>query len=538
MNNNDITMKEREISLIDLFFEILLKWRAIVISMLIGAILFAGLSLVQSKRNVAAQQASIESAKVQLEQLVQEQEEAEKEAEAELGQEETDSVQLKLKVLENQMSELELYNVNSVLSYEQHYAEKKAYQEQSVLMQMNPNNVKKAGITFYITSDNMDKTYNIEKAYEDIVRSGQLMEELAEKMDLSTAVVTELVGLERTANNIIEGADTFRVYATHYDEKVCEEMAETIISYVRDKNGQLQEMLGAHEITVIDESVATVLDTNIMEEQKKVSDDIMSMQKTIADLKDRFGKLEWEYYDIVKNGELTELSERKIAEIKESELEEAAKNNEVVEADIETLEEVIETGVTATVGIRFIYIILGMVAAAFVCVCAIFLAYICKNKISATDNLQEIYGINQLGQIPSAQNRKKFLAIIDVWILYFKYRNKRRFSENEALELATVAIKMEAAKAQLNTVFLIGCDLQKYSMAVCGQIKESLNQDNIQVQILNNVLYDAQAMGKLENAQGVVLVEKVDSTLYEEIAKELEFLKRQNISVLGGIIVE
>lgn len=42
----------------------------------------------------------------------------------------------------------------------------------------------------------------------------------------------------------------------------------------------------------------------------------------------------------------------------------------------------------------------------------------------------------------------------------------------------------------------------------------------------------------MDAMQGAVLVEKVGSTLYNEVAGELELLKRQGITVLGGIIVE
>ena len=55
---------------------------------------------------------------------------------------------------------------------------------------------------------------------------------------------------------------------------------------------------------------------------------------------------------------------------------------------------------------------------------------------------------------------------------------------------------------------------------------------------MDNVLYNSETLEQLEAAKGVVLVEKVGSTLYTEIAKELELLKRQEIQVLGGIVVE
>jgi len=52
----------------------------------------------------------------------------------------------------------------------------------------------------------------------------------------------------------------------------------------------------------------------------------------------------------------------------------------------------------------------------------------------------------------------------------------------------------------------------------CEQISKNLHEESICVQILSNVLYDAEAMEKLENAKGIVLVETAGSTMYEEVS--------------------
>lgn len=75
-------------------------------------------------------------------------------------------------------------------------------------------------------------------------------------------------------------------------------------------------------------------------------------------------------------------------------------------------------------------------------------------------------------------------------------------------------------------------------MKACEQIRESLSAEGVSVQILSNVLYDAEVMEALSEAQGAVLVETAGSTLYEEVVRELQLLNRQNITVLGGIVVE
>ena len=48
-------MKEREISLVDLIFDILLKWRMIIVAMVIGGVLLGGYSYMQSAKTIEIQ---------------------------------------------------------------------------------------------------------------------------------------------------------------------------------------------------------------------------------------------------------------------------------------------------------------------------------------------------------------------------------------------------------------------------------------------------------------------------------------------------
>ena len=84
----------------------------------------------------------------------------------------------------------------------------------------------------------------------------------------------------------------------------------------------------------------------------------------------------------------------------------------------------------------------------------------------------------------------------------------------------------------------MGCNLSAGAGKVCESLKAALEKEGIQVTVLDNVLYNAESMEKIDAVTGVVLVEKAGSTLYNEIANELALLKRQDIAVLGGIIVE
>ena len=121
-----------------------------------------------------------------------------------------------------------------------------------------------------------------------------------------------------------------------------------------------------------------------------------------------------------------------------------------------------------------------------------------NGKLRASDELQNLYHIPQMGLIVK-DSKKKLLP--DKWVDNLRNHGKRKFTPAQSMELAVAAVK-------------------------------------IVVTILDNVLYNAEAMEKLENEKGVVLVEKAGSTLYNEVAKETELLTRQDIAVLGGIVVE
>lgn len=84
----------------------------------------------------------------------------------------------------------------------------------------------------------------------------------------------------------------------------------------------------------------------------------------------------------------------------------------------------------------------------------------------------------------------------------------------------------------------MGCSLSAGADVVCESLKAALEKEGITVTVLDNLLYNAEVMEKVETMADVVLVEKAGSTLYNEIASELALLKRQEITVLGGIIVE
>ena len=518
-------MKERQVSLTDLLVEILLRWRAMMVWMAVGAILFGGLSFVRSYQTSKDQEAKVNAA------IKQENENREQQSE-EYEDLPEDSSMLE-EWLTARMTSLQIQRVEYTLTNEAAYADKLTYQENSLLMHMDPNSVKRAEITFYVASNDMQKSHDIEKVYEDIARSGEAIAHMAKAIGCKAAEITEGISIKRMSTGRLDDTNTFCMRIDHYDESDCRTMAQALIDFVEGKHDELESAVGVHQIMAIDQSYAETLDTTILNYQKAYWDSLRTLEDTISKYKTSFTEEEWDYYDFQINGQLTGLSEVMLAN-------ETIGENTVSENDSteESLKEIIERGVTVHPGVSMKYVVLGMVLMSLLYAFIAFVIYVLNPRLRASDQLQDIYGFPQIGMIPKENVRNRLFGFIDQRILMLRDFNKRKFTKERALELSAAALKIALEKESADIVYLIGCELKDSTLEACEVIQQLLGKEKIQVNILNNVLYDAQAMSDLKHVRTAVLVEGAGVTLYNEIAQELELLHRQKIKVLGGIVVE
>ena len=237
-------MREREISLIDMIFDILLHWRVIVIAMLIGAIALGGFGYVSSHRAYNAQVAEVEAAKKQVEEEMAELKDAiaKEDTNEDSDDEEMPALdKITKKWLEKKLKETQIQNIHSVLLYEQAYEDALAHMKEDVWMQVKSNQIFKTELTFKVSAATSERTNNIERVYEDAVVSGELMERLARVLKSTTAAVGDVYSFVRGTGSLAEGGDTFRVSVSHYEEAICEKLAQEVKNFVEEKSAGFQE---------------------------------------------------------------------------------------------------------------------------------------------------------------------------------------------------------------------------------------------------------------------------------------------------------
>lgn len=493
-------MKQREINLIDLVFVVLLKWRMIIVAMLVGAVLLTGFSYWQSAKSIRVQQ--------DLSAVIDEEKEGSQE-----------EILLKF---EEKLTEVQKNNVQVALNYEEYNEYYNEYYDNSFLMQIDANSVPTMELIFSVETQNEKDKSVLVSVYAQIIENG-IVQWLAENgMDVKEAAkVAELVtvnsGAENQAEALLLGTKgVITVLVIHIDEERCRELAESVEGFVFSKEEELESVYGAIEIRLIDELYATQMNQDVLSKQRTIFSNVYTGNTGINNLKKAFTEDEAKYYELLKGGEV------------ESEKEISTEKTETTPVSV----------VTPVPSVNVKLVIIGMLAFAFLYVSFVLIMYFFNNTLRVSDNLFELYAIPMIGIITKTNYKKKFLSFVDTWIMKLRDRNKRKFTKDEAEEIAAVAIKMAVRKLGANEVSMVGCEVKKQTEDICNNIKTLLEKEDITVTILDNVLYNAETLEKLSNVTNVVLIEKTGSTMYDEVEKELEVLKRYGITIVGAVLVD
>lgn len=491
-------MQTREIDLLDMIADVLSHWRGLIIALVLGAVLLGGFSYMKSLRTVQNVQ--------QPETIVQEE----------------TTVEEQLTQLEQSLDDKSLATVLTVLDDEKEYDLKKTYSENSIYMQLNPLQTVQTELIYQVQTADVSMDGQLGALYTSLLNNVGLYDWVAQQTGIEAGYVGELIYAETVSSLTIQSkteklqqemsleTNCVKVSILQSDAEACQKLAEAVKAYISEEQKQLNNELGQHTLILVSEATGSIMNKDLMDEQIKFRNEIASLQSTIAATKADFTEEQKKYYELL-TWEEAEHSEQPAQNV-------TAEENPV-----------------PTPAVSKKYVLLGAVLFAFVYAVVICMVYIFNTRLRESDELQSLYGIPQIGLVVRESGRKVFL---DKWVDSLRHYGKRKFTAEQSMELAFAAIKIAAVKNGLNNICLMGCNMSAGADKVCESLKAALEKEQISVSVLDNVLYDAEAMEKMDAMQGAVLVEKAGSTLYNEVADELELLKRQDIRVLGGIIVE
>ncbi len=487
MNDNMYNNYEddMEIDLVDLLFYLLKKWRSLIVAVMIGAILGAGLYVVKNHQQQAEQAAQ----------------------EAELLKNDEDEA---FDEKDYNISKDTKVNMDIAYQYRQLYNKQLEYNQKSIIMQLDPNEVYAGVLEYYISAEN--NTELISELYQSILNDDDVLEELKDASGLKceTPYIKELISSEDgndkdvTINVNSNGENvekhsfvTYKVVST--DQKSCEKMLQVLRERVEALQAEYEETYGAYGVSEVSSAISQVTDTTYLNAQRENVDRLNNYLATMKNAESTFTDNEKTYYT---NKYLVK---------------EYADSGDSEEAKSALLDEMEPVSKVKWLAIGVILLI--MIWGAYYLV-----RYLLDQRIKTVSELQNTYHLPVIGTVQIGTSNSKGLdKILD------------RLYQNTKQKPDTLEYVIQAINA-----------MQTEKSVLCGdteipEIKKLMEELSDSCEHMKTGDFISKKIESLEHAKAAgneILVVCIDKNKRKEIEKEIESCRLQKISMVGVVVVE
>lgn len=487
MNDNMYNNYEddMEIDLVDLLFYLLKKWRSLIVAIVIGAILGAGLYVVKNHQQQAEQAAQ----------------------EAELLKNDEDEA---FDEKDYNISKDTKVNMDIAYQYRQLYNKQLEYNQKSIIMQLDPNEVYAGVLEYYISAGN--NTGLLSELYQNILNDDDILEELkdASGFKCETPYIKELISSYVSDDNAafinvnsnVENVEkhsfvTYRVVSTN--QKSCEKMLQVLRERVEALQAEYEETYGAYGASEVSSAISQVTDTTYLNAQRDNVDRLSNYLATMKNAESAFSDDEKTYYT---NKYLAK-------EYVDSDNSEEAKAVLLEEAEPVSKVKWLAIGVILLVMIWGGYYVIR---------------YLLDSRVKTVSELQNTYHLPIIGTVQTGTSNSKGL---DKMLDHLHQNTKQK---PDTLEYVIQAI---------NT-------MKVGELVLCGdteipevkKLMEKLSDSCEHMKIGDFISKNIESLEHAKAAGNEILVVRIDKNRRKEIEKEIESCRLQKISMVGVVVVE
>lgn len=402
--------------------------------------------------------------------------------------------------------------VNNVLTIKDNLDEQQKYADNSVLMQIDPYNESLVTLQYHYSTDDKDYSSDLLNSYMSYVNNGGLSSDLADAgVDLDVQYISELLSCKSNSdttgtsdsagNNITlnSKSESFEIRIIHANKDDCEGMADKAISCMNAYQQQLTSRVGAHSLTLVDQSYSRVVDNNIMTYKFDRVNSIVSMQQRIKELKEKM------------TADQTAIIDQYGKDAKD-----AKKSG----SGDEKKEEV-------HVSISKKYVVVGAAAGIVLSCLAIIILYVMRGTINKAEDIRSLYNLRVVGELDSRKKKKNALS-----------GKGSGLTPEEQKELLLANLKVACTKESIDRLLISGTSIAEVPAEVKEYLVAELKKESIEVCITDSFLTSGKALEKLAEYDHVLLIEQIGSTRYEDMSAELRICLEQQADVLGTIVLD
>lgn len=488
MGNQKMTKSEIDIEIKDLLWELVRRWRIIVVMALICAV---GLTAYQYRSDMNK----------------------------------TDVVVVKKtqEELEKAMSVQDVSEVTGAVALLNQLEQKSTYMDASILMQINPY-AENAVLLQYVVEADAAVEDMIADAYIAYVEDGYLAQSVVADETTEVVYVDELISVVKDTTDMyvysdtmdesvqmtIAGADLgscITVKVCGIDEASSAELAAEVKSVLAQYGVTLSSKVGAHQLKLVEEKECVLVDNVLAELQNRNATAIKTISNNIDKMKNEM------------TGDQITLYTYRVTGVTQS----ATTTTTTSEPKV----------VTISVKHAVIGFVVGIVLG-----CGIALAlYLLSAKLRNSEEIKVLYQVKVLGDVANPQKKKKVLSFVDALIEKMQNGSKKTLTYEQAVQMICANIAIDCKKNEQKKVYLTGSMMEQIPEQVMNDITKKCEEKGIVVEKGNAIAYDAESLEALEQVGTVVFLEKKRTSFYDEIYKEIVLCKENGIQVMGIVVV-
>ena len=480
------------VSIKDMLLYLCSRWRVLIIWLIIGAVLGGAYSGYKSlKSGNAAKSASVYE-----------------------NMSETDkkSAQINTTTFIHYMNQFDFYS---------------AYSENSLFQKLNPETAKVGVLTYFIeSSDESALLDNIVRTYAANVTDDAFAADVAEAFGIpkeeafyyydGIVRVGDTVTIKTTENKtttevtgLINPPLIIRVYGA--DDEFVLKMMEAVKASVERLNESVTKSAGIHNVELISETVKKNDDTYIFDRQEAYVVNMREVTESSELLKEEL------------DNDMLAAVEYLISEQYEGEY-----IDYVFPGSSE------ESGGSFHISKK--WVIIGAIGLLILAALVIIIKYLAKGVVRCYDDIEYTYGIQVLGTYddPKTASRAHKLGL-DKWLKSLRIKRKSQDRDSSAALIARKLQLLAKNHGVQNVCVAIGPDVDTDESFMNDVIERA---EGINVTVAPNILRNADAINKVLEADGVVLLEQMDKSRFSSIDEERVMCAGNNIRILGAIVAE
>lgn len=492
--------KEREISIAELFWRILLGWRSIIVAAVVFTLLLSGYSFLQYSKA----QKEYESKVAEYEAALKDAETAESE---QSGESAAHYLLDEAKAAKVGVKKEEISIANVAIELKSVLREREKYLAASLYMNTDPYNERVFTEILELVPEYSDTNYA--QSFIDYVNSGAFAEKYSDVFkDADVQSVEELISADisgKSATNTMSVfADVSELRTVTLRVIIPEGISETEVMAVtdvavRECTEELYGGKGLSYATVVSKNTVSIVDENLAKAKYNVANELNTIRNNFQTNYDKLSAEAKAYIDSL-----------------------FAETSDGVEA---VLTEPVKPGFSKK------YVLLGFVLGIFLAVVFIVCKVIFASKLVSRSELESMFGLRLLGVVNSG---KKYSGI-DKWLVSLQNRSEKQMDGNQRLEILSSNLELTCRKEELDSIVLTGSNIELLEKETIDALCSRLKNAGVEATVCSSICYDMAALRKTAEIGTAVLVEKVGESSYREIEKEINELHNNDVRLLGCI---